>query len=520
MPTWTEIEVPPEAIGVDSASGWVAIDTLDGYQLQAAVYRPDGDSPFPVVVLLHGGGGLDPSIRLLGSELAAAGVLAVAGCWFAPPDPAPGTVGCPLAPPFEGASRMAGYARAILDVARTLPGADAQRVGLLGLSTGAVAALRLAASGLGVRAAVLDSAPLSPNDPAGTPFPALVQPTTWVPNVGAPLLILHSEEDSVAPVQWAREFEAALLRAQKLHEAEYYEGPRLLTSRGNPRYAEARTRAIDFLTTHLADVPHDPDPVFVPTWRETSPQSNRRGERLTNAQWIEIDAPGRYQLLAAVYRPSGPGPFPVVVLLHGGGGFDTTTPVLGVALAEAGFLTLAGCWFSGTNPESNPTPPPSYVHCPSGPPFAGNALAALRYADTLVSVARALPGADRDRIGLVGRSRGAMAAAQLASIGTEVRAVVADSGDYVGEFYPFDPDPTIKLAQNLAAPLLLLHGTADDVATFDEVLAYEAALQRYGKDYEAHYYDGGRHVLLESSKPEFIDARARAIAFLRTQLGT
>src|SRR5690349_8561287 len=40
------------------------------------------------------------------------------------------------------------------------------------------------------------------------------------------------------------------------------------------------------------------------------------------AQWIKIDGRGEYKHIAAVFRPAGAGPFPVVVVLHGASGLQ------------------------------------------------------------------------------------------------------------------------------------------------------------------------------------------------------
>jgi dienelactone hydrolase len=52
-------------------------------------------------------------------------------------------------------------------------------------------------------------------------------------------------------------------------------------------------------------------------------------------------------MLAAVARPSGAGPFPVVILLHGTHGFPREYVQLAQALARSGFLASAACWFQG-----------------------------------------------------------------------------------------------------------------------------------------------------------------------------
>lgn len=57
-------------------------------------------------------------------------------------------------------------------------------------------------------------------------------------------------------------------------------------------------------------------------------------------------------MLAAVARPLGAGPFPVVVVLYGTHGFARQYIELAQDLARGGVLAVAGCWFSGAE---NPT---------------------------------------------------------------------------------------------------------------------------------------------------------------------
>jgi acetyl esterase len=59
----------------------VPVASVDGWDVRAAIWRPDGDGPFPVVLHFHGGGwvsGNHLSHRALAATLAAAGFLTVA----------------------------------------------------------------------------------------------------------------------------------------------------------------------------------------------------------------------------------------------------------------------------------------------------------------------------------------------------------------------------------------------------------------------------------------------------------
>jgi dienelactone hydrolase len=259
---------------------------------------------------------------------------------------------------------------------------------------------------------------------------------------------------------------------------------------------------------------------FVPAWKSVAPPPNGDAP---NTQWVELDAPGNYSLLAAVQRPPGPGPFPVVVLLHGGGGLNRSLLLRfeSKGYVAAGFMIVIGCWFDGDNPLNPPAPGP--VRCPNGPPYEISYMNRVKYADALVQTARTLPGADARRVGIFGESQGGGEAVLLASTGTQVQAVVSDSGPYSTGFAPNDTPP-ITVVQNLSAPLLIIQGaaagsTADTRAPVQDAYDYEAALKALNKPVEAVYYPGVAHDPGPDSVPSVRDdARARAIAFFKKYL--
>lgn len=123
-------------------------------------------------------------------------------------------------------------------------------------------------------------------------------------------------------------------------------------------------------------------------------------------QWLRISVPDLGVMLAAVARPSGPGPFPVVVVLHGTHGFAQEYVQWAQDLARDGFLAVAACWFSGgSGSGSHAVTPP--IPCPEIPALKRDAYPeAVQYIDAVVKAARALPGARADRLGVVGHSRG------------------------------------------------------------------------------------------------------------------
>jgi dienelactone hydrolase len=237
-------------------------------------------------------------------------------------------------------------------------------------------------------------------------------------------------------------------------------------------------------------------------------------------------------MLAAVARPSGGGLFPVVLVLHGTHGFARQYVQLAQDLARAGFLAVAGCWFSGAENPNHPrgaagsgagvnaVGPP--IPCPEVPPLGPGAYEeGLQYIDGLVQATRALPGARPDRLALVGHSRGGGGSLQYVLAIDNVQAVILHSAGYALR-------PANRAAE-FKTPILIMHGTADGPADAgggsaisDVALArdFEAALRRNGKSVEANYYEGGGHNTFFTNSTQRDDEVKRMIRFLRQYLGT
>jgi dienelactone hydrolase len=235
------------------------------------------------------------------------------------------------------------------------------------------------------------------------------------------------------------------------------------------------------------------------------------------AQWIEISTRESGVMRAAVFRPPGKGPFPLVVLLHGSHGFAREYLVLAEELSRAGVLSIAPCWFSGgAGAGAGAVSAP--ISCPHAHPMPmGNSEAARRIVGELVDAVRLLPDARGDRIGLFGHSRGAGAALNYVAHGGDVRVAIFNSSGYADEL--------IAAASRIQVPVLVLHGTADTPAnggspftSADRARNFEAALQRAGKPVESHYYADGQHNGIFESAAQRADTTARVTGFLRKYL--
>jgi acetyl esterase/lipase/alpha/beta superfamily hydrolase len=197
-----------------------------------------------------------------------------------------------------------------------------------------------------------------------------------------------------------------------------------------------------------------------------------RGDRRGLWKDIPYSRPGGRPLLMDAYVPRGKGPFPAVIIAHGGGweaGDKITyvSPIFG-PLARAGFA-----WFSI---DYRLTP---YVHVPDQLEDVRNAIRFVRQHADWFHI-------DPTRVALVGESASGHLVAQLASMpcpGCKVQAIVSFYGVYNFERWKKDPDfqrmfhrmfadpddstlreysPLFHASANLPS-MLIIQGTGDEL---------------------------------------------------------
>lgn len=248
----------------------------------------------------------------------------------------------------------------------------------------------------------------------------------------------------------------------------------------------------------------------LPTVRMT-PAAAPAAINVAGARWVTVEGANGRKFITAILRPQGVGPFPVVVVLHGSIGLDERFVKVAEEVAHAGFLVVIGCWQAGEARTpgnalcSEATPQAEWVADP-----------AANSGKELIAVAKALPDAIPDRIGLYGMSRGGHAALWAAATGAGVRALVLDAPAHRPAINPMPPS-TLEIVGKVSVPILMLHGTADKVIPVEQSREYERAARALGKTIEVVYFDGVGHTV--SVLPESqAEARKRAIAFLRENL--
>ena len=233
---------------------------------------------------------------------------------------------------------------------------------------------------------------------------------------------------------------------------------------------------------------------------------------VAGAQWTKIEGASGRKFLTAILRPEGTGPFPVVVVLHSAGGLTRGNMSVAEDVARAGFLVVYGCWQAGNRQNegnrlcSEATPQAEWAGDP-----------AAHSGKELIALARTLPGARADRIGLFGISRGGYAALWAASTGAGVQAVVVDAPAHTPAINPHPAEKTLDVLAGLAAPLLMMHGTADPDVPVEQSREYERAARALGKPIVVAYFEGVGHQV-STTKESQAEARQRGIAFLREHL--
>jgi alpha-L-fucosidase 2 len=229
------------------------------------------------------------------------------------------------------------------------------------------------------------------------------------------------------------------------------------------------------------------------------------------------------------YIPSGPGPFPAVIIVHGGGweAGDKVTYVtpLFEPLARAGFA-----WFSIDYRLT-----PMFRH--------EDQLEDLREAIHYLRNNAGRYRIDQNRIAIIGESASGQMVAQIATEGEkDIAAAVSFYGVYdflsmAGEITPrsiptrlfgiksLDDEarrtlrrysPLFNVGKN-TPPLLLICGTKDGLLTQHQ--AFEQKLKDVGARYEAYIVEGAPHGIENwEGRPEWIEYKKKLVDWLKTRL--
>ncbi len=218
---WEETN-PPVGLQYEDAN-WIKIQAPRELTILAVYFIPEGEGPFPVVIILYGTMGLREIHVQLAQDYAESGFVAMAGSWFGghyravggnqPPAETEHSddIDWPDGPDIRRGSHPQAVEDvvALVEAARTLPTADSSRIGLYGHSRGSEAAIATAASGVDIQAVV-----------AVAGYPTNIS----FRELEAPVLILQGTDDKfVGPAQ-ALQFEEKLITLGKTVTTHIIEG--------------------------------------------------------------------------------------------------------------------------------------------------------------------------------------------------------------------------------------------------------------------------------------------------------
>jgi dienelactone hydrolase len=245
---------------------------------------------------------------------------------------------------------------------------------------------------------------------------------------------------------------------------------------------------------------------------ETVPVEPPAGTADLGVRWMQVRAPDVGVMPIAIARPSGAGPFPTVIVLHGTHGFAREYVQLAGALAQEGVLGVAACWFSGGGGAGARFVTP--IPCSGPPPISAAASPiAQKTLLALVDAVGSLPDVERKSLALFGHSVGAGAVLNYALDIGGIRAAVIESGGYT--------DEQAARVGRLGVPILILHGAGDTSAdggspfqTPQKARSLEAALRGAGKQVQAVYYENAGHNTIFTDTKQFADSVRRIAAFL------
>jgi carboxymethylenebutenolidase len=222
---------------------------------------------------------------------------------------------------------------------------------------------------------------------------------------------------------------------------------------------------------------------------------------------VEIPAEGG-PLMAYLARPSGDGPYPVVLVSHENRGLTEHIKDVSRRLAEAGYVALAVDLLSRQGG--------SEAVGEAGAPGALGSIPPDQFAEDFRSGWEFLqeqPYADADRVGMVGFCFGGGVTWLVATRMPELQAAVP----YYG------PHPPVEDVPQINAPVLAIYAGNDDRIN-GGIPAIEEAMAASGKVYEKVVYPGTDHAFHNDTGSRYnpeaaTDAWSRTLAWFEEYLG-
>lgn len=193
-----------------------------------------------------------------------------------------------------------------------------------------------------------------------------------------------------------------------------------------------------------------------------------------------------------ISRPNDSGPRPTIVLIHGYRGVDAGQRAVTRRFAQEGFVCLSPDLFHG-----------KLYSTPESCAFAKTSLDVRRATEKIVDSVpylRKLPFVGQKKIAVLGFCMGG---------GLALYALAKSRSFAAGVIYYQSLFPDPEELKTIRAPLQCHCGTEDANTTAAEIEMFRTALDRYGKKYEIHMYEGAGHAFLNNPSGK-IEANRKA----------
>ena len=220
---------------------------------------------------------------------------------------------------------------------------------------------------------------------------------------------------------------------------------------------------------------------------------------------------GGVQVSGYFYKPSGTGPFPAVLVLHGKGGQNTQTRDRASWFATQGYVAFAPDYFTPIGMTAEKFTVSFYKdNVDQAREVLGTGLEALK------SLSYVAPG----RLGVNGHSLGGYMSFILGTR-DDVKGIVSVSGAYA----PTAPArySLSDICAEIKAPVLMFHCVPDTFVPIDHANTASNLLQSKGKQYEYIVYQDGGHVFdipggATYSATSTADYQQKMLAFFQAKL--
>ena len=201
-------------------------------------------------------------------------------------------------------------------------------------------------------------------------------------------------------------------------------------------------------------------------------------------------------------RPLGAGPYPGVVIVHHNPGWDEESKEATRKFAYHGYTAICPNLHYRYAPGASSDDASAAHRAAGGLPddaCIGDMEGAARYL-------RALPYSN-GKLAIIGYCSGGRQSLLVACNSTSFDAVVDCYGGGVvaqpDQLTPGRPVAVIDMIQGLSAPLLGLFGAEDGNPDPAQTARIEEELERHGKTYEFHTYEGAGHAFFSVDRPNY-----------------